>query len=93
VIAWDERSHGADWHLELDRALLLPERLRISEGLTNAEIGQELFISPKTASSHIEHIMAKLGVTRRAEIATWVATVSGASRRSAASDSRVASST
>ncbi|HYN70500.1 MAG TPA: hypothetical protein VEX41_09860 [Candidatus Eisenbacteria bacterium] len=27
MIAWDERSHGADWHLELDRALLLPERL------------------------------------------------------------------
>jgi len=30
--------------------------------------------------------MAKLGVTRRAEIATWVATVNGASRRSAAPD-------
>ena len=27
MIAWDEQSHGADWHLELDRALLLPERL------------------------------------------------------------------
>jgi hypothetical protein len=27
VIAWDDRSHGVDWHLELDRALLLPERL------------------------------------------------------------------
>jgi hypothetical protein len=27
VIAWDDRSHGVDWRLELDRALLLPERL------------------------------------------------------------------
>lgn len=27
MIAWDEQSHGADWHLELDRALLLPDRL------------------------------------------------------------------
>jgi DNA-binding CsgD family transcriptional regulator len=48
----------------------------IAEGLTNAEIAGELSIAPKTASSHVEHILAKLGVTRRAEIATWVATIS-----------------
>jgi DNA-binding CsgD family transcriptional regulator len=49
----------------------------IAEGLTNAEIAGELSIAPKTASSHVEHILAKLGVTRRAEIAAWVATVAG----------------
>jgi DNA-binding CsgD family transcriptional regulator len=27
---------------------------------------------PKTASAHVEHILAKLGVSRRAEIAAWV---------------------
>jgi DNA-binding CsgD family transcriptional regulator len=48
----------------------------IAEGMTNAEIAGELSIAPKTASSHVEHILAKLGVTRRAEIATWVATIS-----------------
>jgi DNA-binding CsgD family transcriptional regulator/tetratricopeptide (TPR) repeat protein len=47
----------------------------IAEGLTNAEIAEQLVIAPKTASSHVEHILAKLGVTRRAEIAAWVATV------------------
>jgi DNA-binding CsgD family transcriptional regulator len=47
----------------------------ISEGLTNAEIAGELSIAPKTASAHVEHILAKLGVSRRAEIAAWVATV------------------
>jgi DNA-binding CsgD family transcriptional regulator/tetratricopeptide (TPR) repeat protein len=47
----------------------------ISEGLTNAEIAGELAIAPKTASAHVEHILAKLGVSRRAEIAAWVATV------------------
>ncbi|HZC32752.1 MAG TPA: AAA family ATPase [Candidatus Bathyarchaeia archaeon] len=47
----------------------------ISEGLTNAEIGERLDIAPKTASAHVEHILAKLGVTRRAEIAAWTATV------------------
>jgi ATP/maltotriose-dependent transcriptional regulator MalT len=48
----------------------------IAEGLTNAAIAGELTIAAKTASAHVEHILAKLGVTRRAEIATWVATVS-----------------
>ncbi len=47
----------------------------IAEGMTNAEIARELTIAPKTASSHVEHILAKLGVARRTEIATWVATV------------------
>lgn len=47
----------------------------IAEGMTNAEIAGELKIAPKTASAHVEHILAKLGVARRAEIATWVANV------------------
>lgn len=49
----------------------------IGLGLTNGEIATELSIAPKTASSHVEHILAKLGVTRRAEIAAWAATVAG----------------
>ena len=48
----------------------------IADGLTNAEIAGELSISPKTASAHVEHILAKLAVARRAEIAAWVTTVS-----------------
>jgi DNA-binding CsgD family transcriptional regulator/tetratricopeptide (TPR) repeat protein len=47
----------------------------IASGLTNGEIAGELSIASKTASAHVEHILAKLGVARRAEIATWVATV------------------
>ena len=47
----------------------------ISEGLTNAEIADTLGIAPKTASSHVEHILAKLGASRRAEIATWASHV------------------
>jgi DNA-binding CsgD family transcriptional regulator len=55
----------------------------IGEGMTNAEIADALDIATKTASSHVEHILAKLGASRRAEIATWashVQTRSGASR-------------
>jgi DNA-binding CsgD family transcriptional regulator len=47
----------------------------VAEGMTNAEIAEALTIAPKTASAHIEHILAKLGVTRRAEIAAWAAGV------------------
>jgi DNA-binding CsgD family transcriptional regulator len=50
----------------------------IASGMTNAAIAAELSIAPKTASAHVEHILAKLGVSRRAEIGAWVATVSRA---------------
>ena len=51
----------------------------VAEGMTNAEIAESLTIAPKTASAHIEHILAKLGVTRRAEIAAWAAGVAAPS--------------
>ena len=35
------------------------------EGRTNREIGTTLFISEKTASSHVTHILDKLGVASR----------------------------
>jgi DNA-binding CsgD family transcriptional regulator len=52
---------------------------KIAEGLTNAQIAGELFVSPKTVSAHVEHILAKLGAGRRAEIAAWVSSVPAAS--------------
>jgi DNA-binding CsgD family transcriptional regulator len=45
----------------------------VAVGMTNAEIADELGLSPKTVSAHLEHILAKLGAMRRAEVATWVA--------------------
>jgi DNA-binding CsgD family transcriptional regulator len=47
----------------------------VTEGLTNGEIADSLGIAPKTASSHVEHILAKLGASRRAEIAAWASHV------------------
>lgn len=44
----------------------------IADGATNREIAERLVIAPKTASAHVEHILAKLGVNRRAEVAAWV---------------------
>ena len=41
----------------------------VAAGLTNREIGERLFISPKTASVHVSAILGKLGVDGRLEAA------------------------
>ena len=41
----------------------------LATGRTNAQIGAELFISPKTASVHVTSILRKLGVTTRVQAA------------------------
>jgi DNA-binding CsgD family transcriptional regulator len=48
------------------------EVLRLAaRGLTTREIADRLFISPKTADHHIQHIYAKIGVSTRAAAALW----------------------
>ena len=44
----------------------------ITEGLTNQEIAVRLGIARRTADAHAEHIMTKLGVRSRAQVAAWV---------------------
>ena len=39
----------------------------VSRGLTNREIADRLFISPKTAEHHVSQVLAKLGAKSRAE--------------------------
>jgi DNA-binding CsgD family transcriptional regulator len=41
----------------------------VAAGRTNRQIGQALFITPKTASIHVSRILAKLGVAGRGEAA------------------------
>jgi predicted ATPase/DNA-binding CsgD family transcriptional regulator len=48
----------------------------VAEGLTNRQIADRLFISERTAESHLEHIRQKLGVSSRSQIATWFVTQS-----------------
>ncbi|MEU8794319.1 response regulator transcription factor [Streptomyces sp. NPDC048643] len=41
----------------------------IGDGLTNREIGKELYLSEKTVKNHISRLLAKLGVQRRVQAA------------------------
>ena len=42
----------------------------VAAGYSNGEIAERLFISIKTASVHVSHILDKLGVSTRTEAAT-----------------------
>jgi DNA-binding CsgD family transcriptional regulator len=58
------------------RDQLTPHELQIAqlaaEGLTNREIGQRLYLSHRTVSSHLHRIFPKLGVTSRSELRLMV---------------------
>ena len=43
----------------------------VTEGLTNKEIAARLFVSDRTIESHVRHILNKLGLTSRVQIASW----------------------
>jgi DNA-binding NarL/FixJ family response regulator len=56
--------------------LLAPQELQIArlaaEGLSNREIGQQLYLSHGTVRNHLYRIFPKLGITSRAELAAVV---------------------
>jgi predicted ATPase/DNA-binding CsgD family transcriptional regulator len=45
----------------------------VGQGLSNPDIAARLVISARTAETHVRHIMVKLGLTGRAQIAAWSA--------------------
>ena len=60
----------------------------VAAGRSNAEIAELLFISPKTASVHVTHILDKLGVSNRVEAATIAVRVAGSPGGSAGAADR-----
>lgn len=45
----------------------------VRQGMTNKQIAGTLVISQRTAETHVEHILVKLGFTSRSQIAAWAA--------------------
>jgi DNA-binding NarL/FixJ family response regulator len=60
------RSTGPLTPRELEVASL------VARGLTNRQIADELVIAARTADNHVGHILDKLGLTSRAQIAAWI---------------------
>ncbi len=59
------------------RSLTPQERrilLHVARGLTNRQIGQELFLAEKTVKNYITAVLAKLGMERRTQAAVFAAT-------------------
>jgi DNA-binding CsgD family transcriptional regulator len=80
VRPWAERTRDelrASGVATRTRALAARDQLTTSElqiaqlaaaGLTNHEIGQSLYLSPRTVSSHLYRIFPKLGITSRSQL-------------------------
>lgn len=45
----------------------------LAEGLSNSQLADRLYISPRTAAVHVSNILAKLGMASRTEVAAWAA--------------------
>ena len=54
-------------------AQLTPQQLQVArfvaEGMSNKEVAEQMFLSPRTIDAHLRNVFAKLGVTSRARLA------------------------
>jgi two-component system, NarL family, response regulator DevR len=72
------RVHGAD---DPRLRVLTPQERRILEhiaaGLTNRQIGEEMFLAEKTVKNYVTSVLAKLGMERRTQAAVFAVTHEG----------------
>ena len=53
----------------------------VAEGMTNRQIAENLYISERTAQTHVQHILTKLGFSACAQIASWITAAPSLGRR------------
>ena len=52
----------------------------VARGMTNRQVAGALHITTRTASTHVQHILSKLGLRSRSEVAVWFMQHTGAGR-------------
>jgi predicted ATPase/class 3 adenylate cyclase/DNA-binding CsgD family transcriptional regulator len=77
AIALAQRSRGGRRRPTTGWLSLTPVEIEVSRlvaiGMSNASIAERLIMSPNTVKSHLSHIFSKLGIAKRAELATLAA--------------------
>jgi non-specific serine/threonine protein kinase len=43
----------------------------VAQGLSNKQLAKRLLITVRTAETHVNHVLGKLGFTSRSQIAAW----------------------
>lgn len=75
------------WHAALTTRELEVLQL-VAAGLTNAEVGERLFISDETVKTHLRRLMRKLGLSRRTQAAAAYTELRRLHRRGSADSGR-----
>jgi DNA-binding CsgD family transcriptional regulator len=77
AVQWARRMRGARSRPLGGWDSLTPTETKVAacvaEGLTNAQIGERMFISKATVKTHLAHIFKKLDVHNRAELTAQAA--------------------
>jgi DNA-binding CsgD family transcriptional regulator len=47
----------------------------VGEGMSNREVGERLFLSPRTVEKHVENLGRKLGVATRSQLVAYGASL------------------
>jgi DNA-binding CsgD family transcriptional regulator len=77
---WTPRRPSIGWASLTDSERRLAAL--VSEGMTNRQVAEQLFISRHTVDTHLRHIFAKLGINSRVGLARLVAVHTYASEAS-----------
>jgi predicted ATPase/DNA-binding CsgD family transcriptional regulator len=78
ALGLEQRQQTRETKYPRGRAVLSGRELQVAElvakGMTDREIAGELVIAQRTAESHVQHILTKLGFRSRSQIAAWAVT-------------------